>query len=68
MSAQRWHDLGPYEQIMRRQGYREDVEILFGRSASVTGIPGPHARARQAAVSAERRLAEAIAAHENGKS
>lgn len=63
----RWRDLSPVEQIQRRIAYEEDVKILLGSGALVTGRPGPHARARQAAVGAENRLAASIAAFEEGR-
>lgn len=50
----------PNDEIRRRLAYEEDVKILFGRSALVTGIPGPHARARMAAVATENRLRERV--------
>lgn len=59
----RWRELSPHEQIARRISYEEDVKILMGSHALVTGVPGPHARRRQSAVAAENRLAAAIARH-----
>jgi hypothetical protein len=55
-----FRDLPPAEQIRRRIAYEEDVRILHGESALVTGIPGPHARKRMAAVAAENLLSERI--------
>lgn len=55
-----WKNRTPTGQMCRRMAYEEDAKILFGRSVLVTGIPGPHARSRMAAVAAENALRERI--------
>jgi hypothetical protein len=42
--------------VVLRIMWEEDVRLLFGPSALVTGVPGPHACARMAAVAHEREL------------
>lgn len=53
-------------EVGRRIAWEEDVKVLYGASALVTGIPGPHARRRMTAVAADERLARDISGHRAG--